>query len=56
MCAPTPNGKPQEVRKMAPLLYKGKVIGNTAYERELQSVIVAASEMVRISRLKIQKD
>ena len=41
---------------MDPLHYKGKVVGKTAYGKALQSVIAAAWELGRDSRLKAQKD
>ena len=41
---------------MDPLHYKGKVVGKTAYGKALQSVIAAAWELRRDSRLKAQKD
>ena len=56
VCAPRSDGKPREGRRMDPLHYKGKVVGKTAYGKALQSVIAAAWELGRDSRLKAQKD
>ena len=42
VCAPTPNGKQREGRKMIPIRYLGKVVGTAAWHTALQKHIGAA--------------
>ena len=54
VCAPVPNGKPREGRKMRPLRYKGTVVGVVAYFKGMQSCIAAAREIGRVNRRKVK--
>ena len=56
MYDPRSDGKPREGRRMEPFRYKGKVVGKAAYGKALQSVGTADQDLVRASRLKVQKN